>query len=129
MYSLEYLQVLAGTQTPVVVLGLKNGDEVLKEEACCGDNLLDAVFKTINKMTDINAKFIKCSLKVLMQGRDMIAEAVIHIVVNGGKSVGRGTSKDIVEASTKAYLAAVNNLNGNKNQRIFPKGKRIPGQV
>jgi 2-isopropylmalate synthase len=109
-YSLEYLQVIGGTPTPVAVIGLKKGDETFREVAC-GDGPLDAACKAIDKITGVKVELVSYSLNAATKGKDAMGEAIMRIAVDGGKSItGRGASTDIIEASAKAYVNAINKL-------------------
>ncbi len=109
-YSLEYMQVIGGTPTPVAVIGLKKGNEVFREVAC-GDGPLDAVCKAIDKITGVKVELLSYSLNAATKGKDAMGEAVMRIAVNGDKIVtGRGASTDIIEASAKAYVNAINRM-------------------
>jgi len=109
-YSLEYMQVIGGTPTPVAVVGLKKGDEVIREVAC-GDGPLDAVCNAIDKITGVKVELVSYSLNAATKGKDAMGEAIMRIAVNGGRSItGRGASTDIIEASAKAYVNAINKL-------------------
>jgi len=109
-YSLEYMQVVGGTPTPVAVVALRKGDDVIREVAC-GDGPLDAVCKAIDKITGVKVELVSYSLNAATKGKDAMGEAIMRIAVNGGRSItGRGASTDIIEASAKAYVNAINKL-------------------
>ena len=109
-YSLEYMQVIGGTPTPVAVVGLRKGEEAIREVAC-GDGPLDAVCKAIDKITGVKVELVSYSLNAATKGKDAMGEAIMRIAVNGGRSItGRGASTDIIEASAKAYVNAINKL-------------------
>jgi len=109
-YSLEYMQVIGGTQTPVAVVGLRKGEEAIREVAC-GDGPLDAVCKAIDKITGVKVELVSYSLNAATKGKDAMGEAIMRIAVDGGRSItGRGASTDIIEASAKAYVNAINKL-------------------
>jgi len=110
IYSLEYMQVIGGTQTPVAVVGLRKGEEAIREVAC-GDGPLDAVCNAIDKITGVKVELVSYSLNAATKGKDAMGEAIMRIAVNGGRSItGRGASTDIIEASAKAYVNAINKL-------------------
>ncbi|MEK7398160.1 MAG: alpha-isopropylmalate synthase regulatory domain-containing protein, partial [Candidatus Poribacteria bacterium] len=90
--------------------GLKKGDETFREVAC-GDGPLDAACKAIDKITGVKVELISYSLNAATKGKDAMGEAIMRIAVEGGKSItGRGASTDIIEASAKAYVNAINKL-------------------
>lgn len=112
-YKLEYLHISSGTQViPTATIRLsKNGD--LLEEAACGDGPVDAIYKAIDKMTGIPNTLQLYNLHAVTGGKDALGEVTVKIEpIGGGKKtyLGRGVSTDILEASTKAYLNAVNKI-------------------
>ncbi|HUO58514.1 MAG TPA: 2-isopropylmalate synthase [bacterium] len=110
IYHLTYLHTSAGTTTlPTATLKLKKG-EVESHEAATGDGPVDAVFNAIDRATGFKGKLENYSLKALTQGRDAQGEVTVTVTTNGDEAHGRGVSTDVIEASAKAYLSAVNKL-------------------
>jgi 2-isopropylmalate synthase len=109
-FQMTYLHTSAGTTTlPTATLRLKKG-EMVSEEAATGDGPVDAVFNAIDRATGFKGKLENYSLKALTQGRDAQGEVTVTVSVNGDEANGRGVSTDVIEASAKAYLNAVNKL-------------------
>ncbi len=110
IYQLTYLHTSAGTTTlPTATLKLKKGEEE-SEEAATGDGPVDAVFNAIDRATGFKGKLENYALKALTQGKDAQGEVTVTVAVNGDEAHGRGVSTDVIEASAKAYLNAVNKL-------------------
>lgn len=110
VYQLTYLHTSAGTTTlPTATLKLKKG-EVESSEAATGDGPVDAVFNAIDRATGFKGKLENYALKALTQGRDAQGEVTVTVAINGDEAHGRGVSTDVIEASAKAYLNAVNKL-------------------
>ncbi|MGH7739269.1 MAG: alpha-isopropylmalate synthase regulatory domain-containing protein, partial [bacterium] len=109
-YQLTYLHTSAGSTTlPTATLKVKKaGTET--QEAATGDGPVDAVFNAIDRATGFKGKLENYSLKALTQGRDAQGEVSVTVAVNGDEANGRGVSTDVIEASAKAYLNAVNKL-------------------
>lgn len=110
-YALEYLHISTGTTiVPTATVGLRRGDEVL-EEAACGNGPVDAICRAIDKITGVPCVLKSWGISAVTGGKDAIGEVTLKIAENGGKTyLGRGFSTDILEASAKAYLNAVNKL-------------------
>jgi len=115
IFSLEYIQVGSGTNfVPTATIGLKKGDEVILATAY-GDGPVDAAFKAIDKITGVGVELSDYSLNAATKGKDAMGEALVRIKDNGRTILGRGASTDIIEASAKAYLNAINKkLHGSK---------------
>lgn len=112
-YKLEYLHISSGTQMiPTATIRLARDEEML-EEAACGDGPVDAICKAIDKITGITSTLQLYNLHAVTGGKDALGEATVKILPNGGSKktyLGRGVSTDVIEASAKAYLNAVNKV-------------------
>ena len=81
------------------------------QEAACGNGPVDAICKAIDKVTGINCKLSSWEIQAVTSGTDAIGEVTLKITPDGERFyVGRGISTDILEASAKAYVYAVNKL-------------------
>ena len=109
-YELDYLQTISGTKTiPAAVVRLLKKDERF-EEISSGAGPLDAAYKAIDKITKINIRLENYSLKAVTRGIDALGEVSVMINYEDKNIIGRGVSTDIIEASVKAYLDAINKL-------------------
>ncbi len=106
--KLEYLQVSSGTQiVPTATLGLTY-QEKRYEDAACGDGPVDAAYKAVDKILGTKGKLLHYALQAIDGGEDAQGEVTISVKFNESTVGGRGVSTDIIEASVKAYLQAVN---------------------
>ena len=96
---------------PSATLGLQMGDE-LKEEAACGDGPVDAIYKTVDKITGISCTLVNYAINAITGGKDALGDVTVKIRCEEKEKVyiGRGVSTDILEASAKAYVNAINKL-------------------
>ena len=109
-YELNYIHTVSGNKTiPTATIRLKRGKKIV-EEAACGDGPVDAAYKAIDRITGIPCKLIDYSLKAVTSGKEALGEVSVRIESKGKQFSGRGASTDIVEASAKAYINAVNRL-------------------
>ncbi|MBN2072893.1 MAG: 2-isopropylmalate synthase, partial [Actinobacteria bacterium] len=83
---------------------------VLKKETSEGDGPVDASFKAIDKITGIHARLVEYNIEAVSEGKDAIGSVKIVISYNDSVVMGSGISTDIVEASIKAYIDAMNRL-------------------
>ena len=110
VYSLEYLNVTTGNKTiPTATVGLKKGKQKL-QEASCGDGPVDAAFKAVDKITGIKCRLDDYSLHSISSGKDALGDVSVRVSRNGHSIIGHGSSTDIIEASVKAYINAINRL-------------------
>lgn len=106
--KLEYLQVSSGTQiVPTATLGLTYQGKRY-EDAACGDGPVDAAYKAVDKILGTKGKLLHYALQAIDGGEDAQGEVTISVKFNESTVGGRGVSTDIIEASVKAYLQAVN---------------------
>ena len=109
-WHLEDLQITSGNKIiPRAVISLKAKNKVIQKSSS-GDGPVDACYKTIDKITGIKARLLDYSLKAVTGGKDALGEVAVKMQSKGRIVSGRGTSTDILEASVKAYLNAINKL-------------------
>ena len=89
---------------------LQRESDVL-EEVAIGSGPLDASFKAINRMLDMDIKLESFSLNAVTDGEDAIGEAVVKLEdANGESYTGTGLSTDIIESSIRAYVNGINKM-------------------
>jgi len=109
-WKLEYVKSTLETGRPSeAVIRLRHGKEVL-EAASQGDGPVDACYKAIEKITKLKATLTHYAIQSVTSGKDAMGEVNVKIQIEGKEVTGRGASTDIIEASVKAYLFAVNKV-------------------
>jgi PHD/YefM family antitoxin component YafN of YafNO toxin-antitoxin module len=93
--------------TAEVTLELSHGPAMRREH---GDGPLDAAFKAIQRLTQLEPEVENFSVVSATRGRDAVAEAMIELVLDGGRVVGSGASTNAIEAGISAYVNALNFL-------------------
>ena len=108
VFQLEYIQVVSGTKiSPTTTVGVQTEEGVI-EEASTGDGPVDAAYKAIDRIAKIPLTLTDYSIHAVTEGKDAIGEVTIKVQDNGHQIVGHGASTDIIEASAKAYIDAIN---------------------
>ncbi|GAQ95209.1 2-isopropylmalate synthase [Thermodesulfovibrio aggregans] len=110
VYQLIDLEIASGTKKkPTATVRMKiNGEE--KEITTSGDGPVDAVYKAITELTGSKAELNKFEIKAITGGTDALGEVTV-ILEEGGHTVrGHGSDTDIIVASAKAYINALNKL-------------------
>jgi 2-isopropylmalate synthase len=79
-------------------------------DAALGTGPVDATYKAINRLVKVSNKLTEFSVNSVTEGIDAIGEVLIRIESNGVSYTGRGADPDIVVASAKAYMNALNRL-------------------
>jgi 2-isopropylmalate synthase len=109
-WSLIYLAVNSGSTTiPTATVALKpeNGEAI--QEAGTGDGPVDAALKTIDRITKTRGRLMDYSLRSVSQGKDALGEVTVKVDFGDKELVtGKGASTDVVEASVRAYVNALN---------------------
>ena len=120
-YVLDHLQFASGTNMiPTSTLRLRKEDEI-HQESGWGDGPVDATFKAIDQITGLHPRLKDYGIRAVTSGKDALGEVMVSIEIDGQTIIGRGTSTDIIEASAKAYLNAINRAVGRK----APPGKEV----
>ena len=82
----------------------------MQEEASTGDGPVDAVFKAVEKAVGFDVTLRDYQLKAVTSGKDALGEATIWIEHDGKVFCGRGLSTDVIEASVRGYVSAINKM-------------------
>ena len=107
-YELNSFHVSAGTTTPATAtITLKVEDRDIRESAH-GDGPVDACFKAIDRALGLDTNMESYQVRSVTAGREALGEVIVRIRDQGHPFTGRGVSTDIIEASVKAYLNALN---------------------
>lgn len=117
-FKLVYLHISSGTSivpTATVKLAIDNMEF---EAAATGDGPVDAACHAVDKITDIYGKMHDYKLNAVSSGKDALGEVISHIEIDGKIYGGRGLSTDIIEASVKSYINAINKYYYEKHQQI-----------
>jgi 2-isopropylmalate synthase len=109
-FTLDYLCVTSGNATVPTATVRITTDDGSVQQAACGDGPVDAVYRAIDAATGIPVHLVSYSIQGVTGGRDALGEVTVRIQDNGNTASGRGTSTDIIEASARAYLQAINRL-------------------
>lgn len=88
----------------------------IKQAASTGDGPVDACYKAIEKIVHSRAKLIHYGLQSVTSGKDALGEVLVKLEISGKEVTGRGTSTDIIEASVRAYLFALNKVSANPSR-------------
>ncbi|OGS44528.1 MAG: 2-isopropylmalate synthase [Elusimicrobia bacterium RIFOXYD2_FULL_34_15] len=110
IYELESVFITSGSEVkPLAKVKLKRDNKLFSAEAS-GDGPVDSAYKAIEKIVSQKFKLVDYSLKSVSIGKDAVGEAMVKVEHKGAIYFGRGTSTDVIEASVKAYLSAINRI-------------------
>jgi 2-isopropylmalate synthase len=105
---LEAVQVGGGTHlAPTATVRLRRGEDMI-EESAMGDGMIDAAMGAIIRAAGVEAKLVSFNVSSVTGGSDALGDVVVQLDVDGRRVTGRGVATDVVEASARAFLAAIN---------------------
>jgi 2-isopropylmalate synthase len=108
VFVLESVVVGGGTHLePRATVHLRRGEEMIQESAM-GDGLIDAAMGAILRASGVEARLVSFNVSSVTGGSDALGDVVVQLDVDGRRVTGRGVATDVVEASARAYLAAIN---------------------
>jgi 2-isopropylmalate synthase len=115
-FKLVYLNVIAGNLTvPTATLQMEV-DGKLIQEAGFGDGPVDAVFKTIKKITHTKSKLLQFVINAITGGTEAQGEVMVRLEEKGHTVIGQGADTDVIVASAKAYINALNKIEFKKQK-------------
>ena len=107
-FVLDSVVVGGGTHLqPRATVHLKRDEETI-EESAMGDGLIDAAMGAIQRAAGVEARLVSFNVSSVTGGSDALGDVVVQLDVGGRRVTGRGVATDVVEASARAYLAAIN---------------------
>jgi len=107
-YGLDHLQFTSGTNmVPTATVRLTTGNAT-QQESGWGDGPVDAAFKAIEQITKVPAVLKEYGIRAITPGTDALGEVTVAVEVDGNRFSGRGSATDVIEASVRAYLNAIN---------------------
>ncbi|MED0656014.1 2-isopropylmalate synthase [Anoxybacillus ayderensis] len=110
-YQLCSIQVQYGTnQIPTAVVVLKDGEGNDIQEAATGAGSVEALYNALEKALQLPVTLLDYRIESVGSGRDALAQVYVKVSLHGKKASGRGTAQDVLEASAKAYIHAVNRM-------------------
>ncbi|HZS09807.1 MAG TPA: 2-isopropylmalate synthase [Blastocatellia bacterium] len=117
-YRLEYLHVISGTGViPSATVKLAKDGQSFQDSGV-GDGPVDAVLAAIDAITGLKGRLQDYALRAATSGKDAIGEVSMKVDFDGTVVSGKGSSTDVIEASARAYLSALNRL-------VQPSGQRV----
>lgn len=128
-YELITIQVNAGTNSiPTATVVIKNKEEEFTDSAP-GDGPVDALFNAIDRALNFQPTVESYQVRSVTSGREAMGEVLVRIRYKDHSFTGRGVSTDIIEASAKAYLQAINQQELFKAEQTSLAGEETVSQA
>jgi 2-isopropylmalate synthase len=110
VYTFDWLAVAGGTDTaPRATVRLRHGEDELEADAT-GDGMIDAACNAVAKATEVDASLLAFQVAAVTPGSDAVGDVSVTVEVAGQRVTARGVSTDVVEASARAFLHAINKV-------------------
>jgi 2-isopropylmalate synthase len=117
VYSIVEVQIMSGNTTiPTATVEISRGDKV-EREASIGNGPVDAVYKAIEKITGIKTRLEDYSITSITEGKDAMGEVGVVLRYKDKMFPGHAANTDIILASAKAYMNAINKIVYYENQQ------------
>jgi 2-isopropylmalate synthase len=110
VWTFDWLAVAGGTETPPrATVRLRQGADEVEADAT-GDGMIDASCNAVAKATGTDASLLAFQVAAVTPGSDAVGDVSVTVEVAGQRVTARGVSTDVVEASARAFLHAINKV-------------------
>ncbi len=110
-YELIGIQIQYGTNSvPTATVTLSGSNNEVIQEAGTGAGSIEALYNTLEKCVKGKVNLLDYRIQSVGAGRDALAQVYVKLKYDGIETSGRGLAQDVLEASSKAYLNAVNRV-------------------
>jgi 2-isopropylmalate synthase len=124
VFHLEHLQVSCGTSLrPTATVRMLLPDGQSRESVAIGDGPIDASFRAIDSLVQIEGELEEFAVQAITAGIDAVGEVTVRLRHNGRLSSGHGADTDIIVAAAKAYVHALNRVLAGRSSgpRVSPE--------
>ncbi len=108
VYSLDSFQIQTGNKIKSLASVSLHHQESLLTEAAMGDGPIDAAYHVVERVTGRAWPLASYDIKAVTEGEDALGEVTVRVRAGKRLYTGRGLASDIIEASIRAYLNAIN---------------------
>ena len=109
VWTLDLVQVSTTDHgRPTATVRLIDSEDNIFEDAAVGEGPVDAIYNAVNRVTGAQNTLTEYSVKSVTEGINAQGEVTIRIETGSGSYMGRAADPDILVASTRAYIHAMN---------------------
>jgi len=108
VFRLKMLQATAGSLKPSTATVILETEGRERVGCAVGDGPVAAAYTAIDQVIGCRGRLLDYSIRAVSRGRDAIGEVSVHVDFSGRSFTGKAASTDVVDASARAYLHAVN---------------------
>ena len=107
-FKVKYIHATGGNQeSSTAIVKLERGEEIFAESSV-GDGPVDAAFKAVDRVTGMRGRLLDYTVSSVTRGKDALGEVFVHVKMNQRNYTGKAASVDVIDASVRAYVNAVN---------------------
>ena len=110
IYQLESFLTSSSNKVAATATVCIKKEDKITTEAATGDGPVDAVFNAIERATGLTFELMEYNLSAVTEGKDALGEVMVKISNGQNVYLGKGISTDVIEASIKAFLNAINKV-------------------
>jgi 2-isopropylmalate synthase len=123
-FELGQLSIICGTFVKPNATVEMQVDGETRKTTSLGVGPVDAVFRAVAELTDTKSELIRYQVHAVTAGLDAQGEVSVTVAEDGRRVIGHGAHEDVLVASAKAYVHALNKLEWHKQRRPVgePKG-------
>jgi 2-isopropylmalate synthase len=110
VYKLKYIQSTGGNQIIATATVVLEKEGATLQDSATGDGPVDAALNAINRITGAEGKLIEFTVRSVTGGADAVGEVFMKVDFGKASFIGKAASLDIVDASARAYVDAVNKM-------------------
>ncbi|MDQ0188956.1 2-isopropylmalate synthase [Alicyclobacillus cycloheptanicus] len=110
-YELASMHVSYGTHAiTTTTLAIQAADGTVLQEAATGNGSVEAIYRTIERLLNHPVDLQDYRIQSTTSGKDSLAEVYVKVGYQGMVGSGRGVDNDVLAASAKAFLDAINRI-------------------
>lgn len=109
-FELEFLHVSFDLNETTAAIGVRGPDGEVIREAATGNGSVEAIYNTIERVANDQMNLIDYRIQSTTGGRDALAEVYVKVEYHHRVVTGRGVHGDVLSASAKAFLDAINRV-------------------
>ncbi|MGI5939939.1 MAG: 2-isopropylmalate synthase [Thermoleophilia bacterium] len=110
VYSLNHFYVSAGTEIiSSSQVGIRKKNEHVAGKAFSGGSV-ESIFHAIDDAVGVSGNMLDYQVHSVTSGKDSLGEVRVLVEVDGRRYAGQAVAIDVMEASAKAYVRALNNV-------------------
>jgi 2-isopropylmalate synthase len=110
VYKIKNIHSIAGNQVIATTTIVLEKEGTLYQDSATGDGPVDSVLKAVNRITGLDGKLEEYTVHSVTSGGDAVGEVFMKVDFGNISFIGRAASLDIVDASARAYVDAVNKM-------------------